>query len=391
MIDLLKREPAPWIYCVASGAGAGMQNQLWETPGASRYLAGASFPYASYETERFLGYTPKSYCSADEALELAMEAYCRSCESLSPGQEPIGLAITASVASVREHRGDHRLHGAVVTSTSAYRATLALVKGTGTARRIKDGELADGLGLGLLRIALWGPVWQDAFPVDRVSDQTLRALFLEHPFFDWGVRRHQDLTLPPADVVLLPGAFNPIHQGHREMAIAVSKKTGKPVVYMISGDSPHKPRMTAQEMLARVAMFRRERLRNAIGEAVLFGHQDPLYIDKARRYPGASFAIGADAMIRMLDPSWGPEIAPMLREFGELGTTFYVFGRQIEDRYVGPADVVAQIARVAPGTAPTLVSSSGAWITLTPGFSFYAMGEVLPIISSTQIREESKK
>ena len=33
------------IHVIATGAGAGLQSQLWEVPGSSAYLSGCSFPY----------------------------------------------------------------------------------------------------------------------------------------------------------------------------------------------------------------------------------------------------------------------------------------------------------------------------------------------------------
>ncbi|MGH9462239.1 MAG: hypothetical protein ACRD1X_13535 [Vicinamibacteria bacterium] len=377
-MNLLDHPSKPWIYCVTSGAGASLQWTLWATPGASEYFAGGSFPYATYETDRFLGYTPESYCSPDEAVELALEAYCRACESLPEGRTPVGLAVTASVASLREHRGDHRIHVAVATPKDVLRFTETLRKGVGLDARNNDEHYATATASLLLSCAMegkplhWGPLACQP----RLTDAELRQLFFAHPYFGWNGRREKALPFTK-DVVLLPGAFNPIHQGHRDMAIAVYGRTKKPVCYMITADSPHKPALTVQDLLSRAAMFRRER-RAAIGVQVLFTEGDPLYIDKVRRFPGIGFAIGADAALRMLDPEWGPPIEPMLREFLELGTTFYVFRRSAPYplREVNAASVLLR--------CDDLGVPRKYWDLFKP------MNEEITDISSTQIREGTR-
>lgn len=42
--------------------------------------------------------------------------------------------------------------------------------------------------------------------------------------------------------------------------------------------------------------------------------------------------IGVDALDRMLDPKWGPAVNPMLVEYAQLGTIFYVAPRIIAGR-----------------------------------------------------------
>lgn len=377
-MSILEHPSKPWIYCVSSGAGAGLQAELWSTPGASAYLAGGSFPYATYETDRFLGYTPESYCSEDEAVELAMEAYCRACESLPDGRMPIGLAVTASVASLREHRGDHRVHAAIVSPERALRRTGILEKGVGRRLRARDEDTVNTVALGLLYDNVLhesGKAWAPEDPrPHRVTDAELRRLFFAHPYFGWNGRREKELPFKK-QVVLLPGAFNPIHDGHRAMAIAVFARTKKPVCYMLTADSPHKGQLSVQELLARAAMFRRER-REAIGVNVLFTEGDPLYINKARRFPNIDFAIGADAALRMLEPEWGPPIEPMLREFYELGTRFYVFRRLVGSAFFGHQHVLARCRALA---VPEMY-----W-----GI-FQAMHEQIPEISSTEIREGTR-
>jgi nicotinic acid mononucleotide adenylyltransferase len=123
------------------------------------------------------------------------------------------------------------------------------------------------------------------------------------------------------DLVLLPGNFNPLHDGHVGMTDIIESVTGKRVVFEIDIHQPHKPAIPPADVLQRAARI------NGRGVDLLVTENLPLYIDKARRYPGVGFAIGADAALRMLDPKWGPNVDEMIGEFFRLGTRFYVFDR----------------------------------------------------------------
>src|SRR5208337_2393838 len=95
------------IHVIATGAGADIQNELWAFPGSSAYLSGASFPYAPEEQEELLGFMPEHFASPENAIDLASAAYMKAYKF--GGKKPVGLGLTASVASEREHRGEHRV------------------------------------------------------------------------------------------------------------------------------------------------------------------------------------------------------------------------------------------------------------------------------------------
>ncbi len=104
------------IYIVTTGAGAGAQERLWRTPGCSASFAGAAFPYAQDQIDDLLGFEPEQYCSEATAVDLATAAYYRA---WVPGAEAVGIGLTGSVASVKPHRGNHRIHAAVMTGDGA--------------------------------------------------------------------------------------------------------------------------------------------------------------------------------------------------------------------------------------------------------------------------------
>jgi hypothetical protein len=292
----------PSVFFVCTGAGAGAQRAVWLTPGCSSYLVGAAFPYSTAETDDFLGFKPDSYCSLETALQLAMAAYMRAWSW--PEKRAIGVAVTASVASLKEHRGDHRIHVAAVSEDGCWGHTVKLPKESGERARRDDGDVADALALDFWRIAEERRTAPDATDLAR-------QLFFERPVFLATGQRAQ--ALAGEGGVLFPGAFNPPHRGHLEPARAHG------AVFWVDATHPHKPALSLSDLLRRAKMLK--------GHARYFSEGCPLYIDKARRFPGSRFIIGTDALRRMLDPKWGPDVLPMLYEFSSLGTRFLVLER----------------------------------------------------------------
>lgn len=316
------------IYLVATGAGAGLQKMLWDVPGISRVLVGAEFPYAPEATDRFLGFTPDNYCSARTAISLAMEAYYLA---YRPGGAPaVGLGLTGSVASLSEHRGEHRVVVATVSDSRCWCHIAVLPKG-GDDARARDGAFADGFGLR----ALLQATNQEEMPV--VVDGVLRcasyecsvdamALLLGRPLFTVAGKRE---LLPEhgGGLTLFPGAFNPPHEGHLWMAAKHS------ATFHVTINPPHKPSLSVAEVLQRAKLLD--------GFARIFTKDDPLYIDKARRFPGARFLVGVDALARLLDPKWGVPIDPMVQEFRQLDIWFLVADRRVDGKIVTLHDLNA--------------------------------------------------
>jgi hypothetical protein len=139
--ELLSKKARLAIVC--TGAGAGVQNELWKIPGISSILVDSSFPYANEFTDQYLGFIPENnkYCTAEVAVELAMQAYYRAYKL---GEAPaIGIGLTASVASVHAHRGDHRAFVSSISEKGCTLTSIKLSKGCGEEARATDGIICD--------------------------------------------------------------------------------------------------------------------------------------------------------------------------------------------------------------------------------------------------------
>jgi hypothetical protein len=317
--DKLK-EAGVSIHVIATGGGAGIQQHLWEVPGSSAYLSGASFPYAQEEHEEMVGFKPEHYCSQEDAIDLASVAYMKAYRFGS--KKPVGIGLTASVASEKVHRGEHRVFICVITDDKVWSYYFPFEKGAGFDKRIADGTACNNLAALALQCAFGLSILNTPH---QDTTELARARFFAHPFFTADGKR-QAAILDPKRQAIMAGAFNPPHQGHLGMAQACQDQYNHQVVYEITANTPHKGPLTVQELLKRAKLLQ--------GHPRLFMENDAMYIDKARAFPGVPIVLGADAMLRILDPKWGLDVYATLDEFAKLGTVFYIAGREVDGKFI---------------------------------------------------------
>ena len=320
LLDVLLEEDA-FVHVAAAGGGTELAQLLSQRPGASSWLSGLSYPYDQEETRSLIGFEPKSYVSMDVAIELAMYAYMKAYRFGSE-KTPIGVGLEAAIASSKPHRGDHRIHACVIAPGIACKTTLILDKGIGQKARIEDNAKCSYVVWKLLSAALGSNDCQYD-DVEGLTNETMLEMILEHPYIEPSGQRH---ATPPTEKILMPGAYNPPHNGHFGIANNVKRLAGLDVVHHLTIDSPHKPTLIAQEVLERMKLLK--------GHHTLITRGDPMFIQKAERFPGTPIVVGTDALTRLFDPLWGLPIAETLEKFRQLGTTFYVSERptQLSDK-----------------------------------------------------------
>ena len=244
---------------------------------------------------------PESFCSPEAAVDLATQAYFRA---WAPGRPAIGIGLTAVVATLQPHRGPHRAHVAAMSDAGCRLHSLELTKGSGADQRAEDNLRCDLLGLDLLLEAAGGvpPTTARAGSSGDAGELARNQLF-HRPFFGSDGRRLEaPPELPP---LLFPGAFDPPHLGHLAMARTFEAAAGHRPIFHVTLDPPHKPALTTAQVLQRAKLLS--------GHDRFFSQGDPLYLDKARRWPGARILMGLDALERMLDPRWCP-VEPTMEE-----------------------------------------------------------------------------
>lgn len=122
---------------------------------------------------------------------------------------------------------------------------------------------------------------------------------------------------------LLPGSFNPVHEGHRRMLAtgAARLAAGTGGAFELAIVNPDKPPLSPEDAAARLARF--------AGDEAVWLTRAPTFPEKARIFPGATFAVGVDTIARIAEPGYygGPE--GLARAIALLGRCrFLVFGRR---------------------------------------------------------------
>ncbi len=141
---------------------------------------------------------------------------------------------------------------------------------------------------------------------------------LLHVAADGQMLPHSSGRCPPAPA-LLPGSFNPIHRGHWELARLAERLLGQAVAFELSVSNVDKPPLPRDEIRRRLLQFD--------GQAPVWLTQAPLFVQKAERFPGAVFVIGADTAMRIVSPRYydgEPRMLAALGRIRELGCRFLV-------------------------------------------------------------------
>ena len=346
--DVVARIHGAPPQAVLAVAGGGNYALAWllGVGGASRTVLETRVPYGYRAMTRFLdGYAPAQTVSADTARRMARAAWQRGMalrETDVPVVAPvIGLGGTATIATDRAKRGEHRVYIAVWDDAGVTTDAVILEKG----RRERAGEedvvsrlviaaLARACGIGGdgdgnsngdaaaavdLRLAASERLHTERSahgdPVARLLKGAARWVTV-HPDGAMAV----DADAPAA---LLPGSFNPLHQGHIRLAAAGAGALGRPVAYELSVSNVDKPALPAEEVRRRLAQLR------GVGTVVLT--RAPTFREKAALFPGCGFVIGWDTAARLVAPRYyGGQEAAMLTALAEmwaLGCRFAVAGR----------------------------------------------------------------
>ena len=341
LVEAVHASPTRVVIAVA---GAGSQAVAWllAVPGASRTLLEAVVPYERQALIDFLGHEPEQFVSTQTATELAGAAYRRALR-LREDQSPVlGLACTASLATDRPKRGEHR--GCIAAWDEAGVVTHNLVLAKGRRDRSGEEEQLSRLLLNALARACRLPA---QLPLDLVEGEApeVRREAHGHPIdrlLSGGVRTvtvqadGRAVADEPFRGAVLPGSFNPLHQGHLDLASAAAGILGCEVALELSVLNVDKPPLGSAEVRRRVAQFQ--------GKARLLLTRAETFRKKADVLPGCVYVMGWDTAVRLLEPRYYGGQGAMLRalaEMGSAGCRFLVAGRTEGGVFRTLADVPA--------------------------------------------------
>lgn len=159
-------------------------------------------------------------------------------------------------------------------------------------------------------------------------------------------KESQDLTPTLADVsgdcdasstveTLYPGSFNPPHRAHRRVAELAAEKTGAPVAFELSVRNVDKPSLDALEISRRL-----EALQEAAPNVPIWTTNAPRFVEKAALFPGSTFALGTDSVVRLGDAKYENGSTSrrdaVLERLAESAARFLVFTRKLDGVVVEP-------------------------------------------------------
>lgn len=286
-----------------TGGGSGAIGELLRIPGGSRLLIEAQVPYDERALATFLGFAPAQACSAETAIGMARSVRARAARLLPAGNDLVGLGATAALVSDRPRRGEHRFHIAFANSAGMAHCAAVLAKG----RRDRAGE--EGLVSGA--IILWlaracgveAPSPHSLLDADEqyvemmvtnvdTIDQLLAGEFDRVTIQPDG----QMILSAPPPLVLFPGSFNPVHEGHVLLARVAEEVRQQPLAFEISVTNVDKPPLAGETVRHRIAQF--------AWKSPVELTRAPTFLEKSRLFPKATFVIGADTAERLVAPRY---------------------------------------------------------------------------------------
>jgi len=332
------------VVVAAAGAGTTGLSNLLLIGGASRTLLEAIVPYSTAAFNDFLGgREPKQYVSSLAARRLAGRALARAqfLTAARPSEAAplVGIGCTASLATDRAKRGEHRAHIAAWQADGLVVQTLILTKGART--RAAEERLYSRLLLNLLANACGVELTLDLdlqgneeVIVERYDYLSVAHALHKQEVDFFALYDHGEIRTRPAvdgqevhPQTLLSGSFNPLHGGHLGMAAAAVEWLKRPVAFELSTANVDKPSLPATVVVNRIAQF--------AGTHPIYVSNAPTYLEKARLYPRATFIIGADTAERLFEPKYYDDSTTLmqnaLEEIMAQGCRFLVMGREDAD------------------------------------------------------------
>ena len=336
------------VVLVATGGGSAAIPALVGIPGSSTVIDEALVPYARAAVDALLGGPQESYCGPRASRRLAMAAWQRGRRYGTPATNAVGIACTASLATTREKRGEHRAVVAVQTLTATTVSSLLLTKGRRTRaeeERVAAAFLLDALESGGAEATPSGALDPLLGDGESVVVESTRA---EPGWSEVLAGTSPRARIGPATSAreaIFPGSFDPLHDGHRAMARIAARITGLPVAWELSIGNVDKPALDFAEIRSRSERF--------AGQGAWLTSA-PTFVEKLDLFPGAPLVVGADTYARLGDPRYyggcGERAREAVERIARESGGLVVFGRARDGVFVDPSRVPAPEALRAIAT-----------------------------------------
>ena len=351
------------VVLATTGGGSRAIAALLSTPGASRTMIEARIPYAAEALAKWLGASPEQFCSDATARMMAMRAYLDARSLMPSGDRLVGVGCTASLASDRPKRGPHRAWIAVQTDRLTRAVSIEFTHAARQAGDSASGSLAQrDAEEDLVAAAIINELAQAASAASRIEMRlpegdcrrvnecaappqwrellagkrdAVSVIADAHALVDRSTAANRSTVAPPP--AIFPGAFHPLHAGHERIAALAAARLGQPVGFEISIFNVDKPPLDFIEIERRVGQFA-----SLSPPPNLWLTRAPTFLEKAKLFPGATFIVGIDTLLRIAEPNYyggSGDCRAALEQIASLGCRFLVFGRVVQGCFQSLDDV----------------------------------------------------
>jgi hypothetical protein len=285
-----------------------------------------------------------------------------------PSPAIAGVACTASLATDRPKRGPHRIHIALQTASLTAAWWLQLQKDRRT--RAEEERLA---GRMLLNVVAEACGVAERLTLDLLEDEKIVDSRTQAPsaWQDLLLGKVETVRIGPGQgmpKVIMPGAFNPMHDGHRRMIQIAQEMLKQPAVPEFSIINVDKPPLDFIEIERRLAQFP--------GDQAVYLSRAATFEDKSRLFGATTFVVGVDTLRRIASPQYYGNSASAcecaIQRIAGRGCRFLVFCRNMGTGLVRLGDLdlpdllLALCREVPPDVfredvSSTSIRKSGAW------------------------------
>ncbi len=326
---------------VVEFAGAGSEGLSWlhSVAGSSRTILEATDRYAPESLTDLLGFTPRQFTTPEISMLMANRAYLRA-RSLCDAESVIGLGCTAAIATDRAKKGEHRCHVSIQNGASLITYSLTMNKGS------RSREEEESLVSRLMIHALAKSCGVNGVALPLEPEDSVRRIQGDESLWDWLAGQSIDYLSVDAQglitagnflehVVVFPGSYNPLHDGHRRLAELVRQRLNKDVCFEITLKNADKDQISWSEAKQRAEQFR--------GYGTVLFTQVPLFSQKSKIFPNSVFVIGTDTVTRLIQTRfYDDDSGKMDQSFKEIlqsGCRFLVAGRVSDGQFITLADI----------------------------------------------------
>ncbi len=319
---LAESEQSRFAFAESCSSGLAAAS-IGEIAGISQYFCGSKVTYRDNTKHEWLAVTRDTLNRFTAVSEFTADEMVAGLLT-STSEADIGIAITGHLGPDAPAEIDGHVFTAIgfrdESNTDSFRVWTQEIRLNCKSRRDRQREAAS-LVLWCLRQVL---LIKHAHRIVQLADAA--------PVY---ITSTPDGMEQPSDL-LFPGAFNPIHDGHREMAEIASTLRGQEVVLELSIENVDKPTLSQTDCICRVLPL--------LFEFPVLLTAAATFVEKTYK-ENITFVVGADTIARIGEDRYYSDTLTIddgISLFSAKGIRFIVFGREMSDSQNTGADVKGQ-------------------------------------------------